>query len=471
MQQLLHLGAYTPLGERAALRPLRVPAHHLTTHCFTAGASGSGKTGATLGMVEEVLRQGIPVLMIDVKGDLSNLGLTFPTFAAAPFEAWVQPTPGDSRSVLELAAALAQERQQGLLTSGIGEPELQSFVDQVDLRIITPGSAAGESLHLLSSLEQPLRHGPRDAAATAASLAAGVSLILRLLKRDPDAATSRDHVLLSLFAERRLQAGLPSDLGALIHDLLEPPLETVGTLPIDSYVSARQRAELASALNTLLASPAFKSWRTGVPLDIGAWLTPKPADGLNPPKTPAVILSVSHLDDDERALVLGVVLEEVLTWVRGLPGSKALRALIVFDEVYGFLPPHPRNPPTKPPLVALIKQARAFGVGLLLATQNPMDVDYRVLSNTGLWYIGRLQTDADRERVIESLAQTAGTGTLTPSALATVVKQLRNRWFVLRDVHSEQGVLLVHPRHSMSYMRGPMTAGDIRQVLALHGPH
>jgi Bacterial protein of unknown function (DUF853) len=463
MQRLLHLGAYTTLGERAALKPLRVPAHHLTTHCFTTGASGSGKTGATLGLVEEVLRQNIPVLMIDIKGDLSNLGLSFPTFAPAAFEPWIERTPGDVRSVAEIAEALAREREQGLRASGLHESDLRGFSDQIALRIITPGSDAGEPLHLLSSLEQPTAHWRTDPTAARASLSAGVSLILRLLKRDPDAATSRDHVLLSLLAERRLQAGMPSDLGALIHDILEPPIETVGTLPIDSYVSLRQRAELASALNTLLASPAFKSWRTGVPLDIGAWLSPI-ASSSGAPKTPAVVVSVAHLDDEERALVLGILLEEVLTWVRGLPGSKALRALIVFDEVYGFLPPHPRNPATKPPLVALIKQARAFGVGLLLATQNPMDVDYRVLSNTGLWVVGRLQTDADRERVIDSLAQNIGTGALTPTALANVVKQLKNRWFVLRDVHAKHGTLLMQPRQTLSYMRGPLTAGDLRRL-------
>jgi hypothetical protein len=252
----------------------------------------------------------------------------------------------------------------------------------------------------------------------------------------------------------------------VIRDLLEPPIESVGALPLESYASSKQRAELAAALNTLLASPSFKSWRQGAPLDIAEWFTPKPAPlnvGGNP-KTPAVIVSVAHLDDDDRTLVLGIILEEVLTWVRSLPGSKALRALIVFDEVYGYLPPHPRNPATKAPLVALVKQARAFGVGVVLATQNPMDVDYRVLSNTGLWYIGRLQTDADRERVIESLSQAAGTGALSAAALASVVKQLKNRWFVMRNVHDKHGTVLVQPRYAMSFMRGPLTPAEIRRL-------
>lgn len=466
MERLLHLGQFAPLGKGSGFSPLRIAAHHLTTHCFTAGASGSGKTGATLGMMEEALRQGVPVLMIDVKGDLTNLGLSFPTYASAPFERWVQPTPGDPRSIAEVAQALATERAKGLAAAGIGEADLLAFHESVDIRIITPGSDAGESLHLLSSLEQPKPNWQADPTMAEASISAAVSLLLRLLKRDPDAATSRDHVMLSLLVTRRLKSGQPCDLAAIIHDLFEPPIESVGALPLDTYAGPKQRAELAAALNTLLASPSFKSWRQGAPLDIAEWFTPKP--NLNSPaakpKTPAVIISVAHLDDDDRALVLGVILEEVLTWVRSLPGSKALRALILFDEVYGFMPPHPRNPATKPPLVALVKQARAFGVGVVLATQNPMDVDYRVLSNTGIWYIGRLQTDADRDRVVESISQSAGTGAFTPAALSNVIKQLKNRWFVMRNIHDPSGTVLVQPRYAMSFMRGPLTPAEIRML-------
>ena len=308
MTQLLNLGQFTTLGKATALSPLRIPAHHLTTHCFTAGASGSGKTGVTLGLVEEALRHGVPVLMIDVKGDLTNLGLSFPSFSPAPFEPWVQPTPGDPRTLAELAKTLAAERAHGLTLAGIGEPELQAFRESVDVRIITPGSDAGESLHLLSSLEQPRIKWHADPATAQASLSAAVSLLLRLLKRDPDAATSRDHVLLSLLAERRLKSGLSCDLAAIIHALLEPPIDAVGALPLDTYADVKRRAELAAALNTLLASPSFKSWRQGASLDIAEWFAPKPnlTNPAGKPKTPAVIVSVAHLDDEDRALVLGI---------------------------------------------------------------------------------------------------------------------------------------------------------------------
>ena len=269
-----------------------------------------------------------------------------------------------------------------------------------------------------------------------------------------------------MLAERRLRASQPCDLASLLEDVTRPPLDRIGALPVDKFLPKRERAALAAALNTLLASPTFATWREGIPLDIKSWLTP------NSDRTPAIIVSVAHLDDDERALVLGVLLEEILTWVRSLPGSKRLRALIVFDEVYGFLPPHPANPPTKRPLVSLMKQARAFGVGIVLATQNPMDLDYRTLSNAGLWCIGRLQTDADRARVLEGLASatTANDGA-SMAELGEITKRLSQRWFLIRDVHSQHRTRLLQPRWAMSFLRGPMTGTEIRKARETKADH
>lgn len=234
-------------------------------------------------------------------------------------------------------------------------------------------------------------------------------------------------------------------------DIIEPPVTEIGALPVDAYMSAGRRAELAADLNNLIASPAFATWRRGQDLDVGRWMLP--VDG----KTPATIISVAHLDDEERALVLGVILEEALTWVRSLPGTARLRALIVFDEVYGFIPPHPKSPPTKRPMVALMKQARAYGVGCVLATQNPMDLDYRALSNAGTWLLGRLQTDADRERVIEGLGEDK-----KKSAVSKLLKKIRPLWFVAREASGELTIL--QPRWAMSHLRGPMTSKEIRRV-------
>jgi hypothetical protein len=420
--------------------------------------TGSGKTGLLTVTVEEALRAGVPVLAIDIKGDLPNLLLSFPSFAPEPLVPWAatMAAPNDARSPTEIAMALAAERKTNLEAWGIGEPELAAFHAGTDVRVITPGSTAGEPLHVLSSLERRSALWDRDPEAARASLSAAVSLVLRLVGRDPDPARSKEHVLLSLLAERRLRAGASAELGALLGDLADPPIDIVGALPIDSFMPKKRRRELAAALNALLASPTFASWRTGATLDLDAWLTPAPGG-----PTPAVIVSVAHLDDEERSLVLGVLLEEILSWVRSQPGTQRLRALVMLDEVYGFLPPHPANPPTKRPLVSLMKQARAFGVGVVLATQNPMDLDYRALGNAGVWCVGRLQTDADCARVIDGLAPT------DPHGLGAIVKQLAPRWFVLRDAAAGGEPVLLQPRYAMSLLRGPMTRGELIAALRL----
>jgi hypothetical protein len=459
----LYLGAARPLHDGRAAA-FRMPAHHLVTHGVIVGMTGSGKTGLVTVMVEEALRAKVPVLMIDVKGDLPNLLLSFPTFSPSAFEPWVEGSSpaDDARAPAEIAATLAAERQRGLEAWRIGEAELAAFHASTDVRVITPGANAGELLHVLSSLERRSERWDSDPESARAALSAAVSLVLRLTGRDPDPAKSREHVLLSVLAERRLLAGQPADLSSLLEDVLSPPVEQIGALPINAFMKKTERRELAAALNTLLASPTFASWREGSTLDVAEWMTPK--DG----RTPAVIVSVAHLDDDERALVLGLVLEEVLSWVRGLPGSQRLRALVVFDEVFGFLPPHPASPPTKRPLVALMKQARAFGVGVLVATQNPMDLDYRALSNAGVWCIGRLQTDADRARVLDGLSVSAkaGRGEASAEELSEIVKRLAPRWFVTRDAHSDAGVQLLQPRWAMSFLRGPMMRREIQRALA-----
>src|SRR6478736_4381135 len=458
------LGGTRALDGTGAATKLSLPAHHLVTHGVVLGMTGSGKSGLTTVMIEEAIGAGVPVLVIDVKGDLPNLLLAFPDFDPGRFQPWVEGCqgPGDERTADAVAAALNGERRNNLEAWGITEADLRAFSARTEVRVITPGSSAGEAMHLLSSLERRSARWDEDREAGRATLSAAISLVLRLLGRDPDPAKSRDHVLLSLLAERRFNEGHDAELSALLDDLTDPPIDEVGALPLNDFIPKAERKALAAALNTLLASPTFASWREGTPLDIGAWLTTREG------RTPAVIVSVAHLEDEERALVLGVLLEEVLGWVRSLPGSQRLRALIVFDEVYGFLPPHPHNPPTKGPLVALMKQARAFGVGVVIATQNPMDLDYRALSNAGLWCIGRLQTDADRARVIDGLAANIGADRSDVAALNRTVQRLGQRWFVIRDAHVQNGIALLQPRWAMSLLRGPMTRTELKRARRDH---
>src|SRR6187549_1991426 len=404
MKPRLNLGAWRQLNGAEGGHALWLPAEHLVTHGVVVGMTGSGKTGLVTVMIEEAARAQVPTVVIDIKGDLHNLLLAFPGFEPAAHEPWVELESEEQRKgpSPELLAARAQEladkRRAALAEWQIGEPELAAYCAATSVRVLTPGGSAGEPLHMLSSLERRSPRWDSDPEAARNALTAAVSLVLRLLGREPDPAKSREHVLLSVLAERRLAGGQSAELGGLMDDVLDPPISEIGALSVDEFMKKSERKALAAALNSLLAAPSFASWRQGTTLDIGEWLTPKAG------KTPIVIVSVAHLDDEERALVLGVLLEEVLSWVRTLPGSSRLRALVMFDEVYGFLPPHPAKPPTKRPLVALMKQARAFGVGVVVATQNPMDLDYRALSNAGLWCIGRLQTDADRERVLDGLA-------------------------------------------------------------------
>ena len=416
--------------------------------------TGSGKTGLVTVLVEEALRAEIPVLVVDIKGDLPNLALAFPSFDAEPMTPWVEPAPNDDDGIAdppEVARAL-EDRRAALAKSGIGEAELADFGARSFVRVITPGSSAGEPLHLLSSLERRSARWDHEVEGARAALSAAISLVLKLVGRESDPARSKEHALLSLLAERRLASGKHAPLDALIPEVLDPGIETVGALPLDEFVTPKLRRELASDLNTLLATPTFVSWRAGQSLDVGSWMKKK--DG----KTPATIVSVAHLDDDERMLVLGVLLDEVLGWVRTRPGSSHLDALVVFDEVYGYLPPHPASPPTKKPLVSLMKQARAYGVGVVLATQNPMDLDYRALSNAGTWCLGRLSTNADRERVLEGLGEHT-----KKSPLAKMLTKLQHRWFVVRDAKGSATSLL-YPRHAISYLRGPMTQAEIRRV-------
>ena len=458
---VLNLGAWRYTDGTEGGEALLMPAQHLVTHSVVLGMTGSGKTGLITVLVEEALSAGVPTIIIDVKGDLPNLLLTYPSFEPDFLRPWVETNAdeGPSSGTTQLAAQLSQERQKALSVASIGEPELQKFSDGISVRVITPGASAGESLHVLSALERRSARWDIDPESARNALSAAVSLVLRLLGRDPDPAKSREHVLLSVLAERRLAMGQPADISTLMQDLTDPPIVQIGALAVNSFLKKRERCNLAAALNTLLASPTFCSWRKGASLDIAEWVAPRNG------RIPVTIVSVAHLDDEERTLVLGVVLEEILSWVRTLPGSERLKALIVFDEVYGFLPPHPANPPTKRPIVALMKQARAFGVGVVVATQNPMDLDYRALSNAGLWCIGRLQTDADRARVLDGLAGASRNNGKSETDLSHIVQRLAPRWFIVKNAHAANvGPVLLNPRNTLSLMRGPMTRNEILQA-------
>jgi DNA helicase HerA-like ATPase len=463
MKQMLNLGAWRFLDGTDGGDELELPAEQLVTHGVVVGMTGSGKTGLLTVLIEEAAKAGVPTIVIDVKGDLPNLLLAFPDFDPKHIEPWVEVDREEGpEHVAERARASAERRREELANWKIGEEQLASYAHGTHVRVLTPGGSAGEQLHILSSLERRSPRWDSDPESARDALSAAVSLVLRLLGREPDPAKSREHVLLSVLAERRLSAGNTAELGELMEDVMNPPIDKIGALSVNAFMKVSERKALAAAMNSLLASPTFSSWRQGTTLDVAEWVEPKDD------KTPIVVLSVAHLDDEERTLVLGVLLEEVLSWVRSLSGTQRLRALVVFDEVYGFLPPHPANPPTKRPVVALMKQARAFGVGVIVATQNPMDLDYRALSNAGVWFLGRLQTDADRERVMDGLAAVRGADAAADD-LGVTLQRLSQRWFVIRNVHKGPPIL-VQPRYAMTFMRGPMTRVEIRKARGVQEP-
>jgi hypothetical protein len=178
------------------------------------------------------------------------------------------------------------------------------------------------------------------------------------------------------------------------------------------------------------------------------------------------VVSIAHLDDEQRQSAVSVVLAKLISWMRRQSGTSDLRTLLYMDEVAGYLPPN-GNPPTKPPIMLLLKQARAFGVGVVLSTQNPVDVDYKALSNAGTWMIGRLQTEQDKARLVDGL--TSAAGSVDPSAVGDTISGLGKREFVMKRA-SRDTVSVFTTRWAMSYLRGPLTREQITSLKVSAAP-
>ncbi|MCB9599131.1 MAG: ATP-binding protein [Sandaracinus sp.] len=444
--------------------PLLYDARDLTTHAVCVGMTGSGKTGLCLSLLEEAAIDGIPAICIDPKGDLGNLLLTFPSLAASDFEPWIDA--GDAsrrgRTVPERAAEVATQWKEGLAAWGQDGARIAKLRETVDLAIYTPGGSAGRPLAVVKSLDAPTAAdgSPADAETLREKVDAAVSSLLALAGVEADPLQSREHVYLANLLHHAWGQGRSMDLPGLVRAILEPPIARVGVLDLESFFPAKDRQALALRLNALLASPGFATWLEGEPLDVQRLLyTPEG-------KPRVVILSIAHLSESERMFFVTLLLGEVLGWMRTQPGTTSLRALLYMDEVFGFLPPV-REPPSKRLFLTLLKQARAFGLGLVLATQNPIDVDYKALSNCGTWFLGRLQTERDVDRVLDGLAGAAETAgkPLDVSALRATLAGLPGRTFLMNDVH-EDAPLLFHTRWALSYLRGPLAREQIRALTA-----
>ncbi|MQA01073.1 MAG: DUF87 domain-containing protein [Dehalococcoidia bacterium] len=455
----LYLGQQLDLstGEDSG-EPLPYDRDDLTTHGVIVGMTGSGKTGLAVVLLEEALTSGIPALILDPKGDMPNLLLNFPDFAPSDFAPWVND--GDARnagqSTGEFAAAQATMWRE---SSGITPERMRALTSSVEFSVYTPGSSAGTPLNIIGDLRAP--SADTDIESIREEAAALVGGLLSLIDVDADPLASREHILLSNIVETAWAAQRDLDLAALIAQVLEPPFRKLGVFEVDTFFPAADRRALAMRLNGLVASPSFSAWTEGAPLDIGALLhTP---DG----RPRASIMYLAHLSDAERQFVVSLVLARVITWMRGQSGTNNLRALVYMDEVVGFVPPT-AEPPAKRPILTILKQARAYGVGLVLATQNPVDLDYKAMSNAGTWMVGRLQTERDKARVLEALSSAAGSADLP--AIDTAISGLGKREFVLHNTHDRGAPKRFSTRWAMSYLRGPLTRQQLPALPNLAAP-
>ncbi len=437
----------------AAGEPLAVESEDLTTHGVIVGMTGSGKTGLGIVLLEETLLAGVPGLILDPKGDMGNLLLTFPALAPADFRPWV--SEDDARaagiSVDELAAKTAADWKAGLESHGIGPDRIRALREAAEATIYTPGSEAGVPLNVVGSLQAPPLSWETEAETLRDEIEGTVMSVLGLIGIEADPLASREFVLLSNLLENAWRAGRDLDLATLIGEVQSPPLRKLGVFDIDTFFPPEERTALALRLNGLVASPAFAAWGEGVPLDIGALLR-TPAG-----KPRAAIVYLAHLSDEERQFAVTLVLSKLVTWMRTQPGTSELRALVYMDEVFGFAPPT-AAPPAKKPILTILKQARAFGVGMVLATQNPVDLDYKAMSNAGTWMVGRLQTDNDKARVLDGLKSAAGGADL--AALDAAIGGLGKREFMLVSAKSSRPVVF-GTRWAMSYLRGPLTRDQV----------
>lgn len=434
---------------------------HLTTHAVCFGMTGSGKTGLGVVVLEELARRGVPLMIVDLKGDMVNLLLNFPELEAKQFEPWI---PADQATDGDRAAAAARQAatwRKGLAGAGLGPSDLRAVRDGVRWQLITPGAAAVSPLDILPALSAPAGwDAAADPDAASDSVNQVASALLSLIGRGGDPLTDPETVLVASILYEHWRRGDRLDLSGLLASVADPPMEVIGALPMESFFPRRERMKLVMELNALVASPAFAAWTQGIPLAAEALLG-------TAAEPRASVISLAHLEDRQRLFVLGLLASELVSWMRRQPGSSGLRALLYIDEVHGILPPHPANPPTKGPLLTLLKQGRAFGVGAWLATQNPVDIDYKAVGNAGVKVVGRLITERDRERVLDGLGLTRLDDGTDADAL---VAALGKREFLLHDVRSEPRASTFSSRWAMSYLRGPVTLREMGQLSGTEPP-
>jgi hypothetical protein len=433
----------------------------LVTHAVCVGMTGSGKTGLCLALLEEAAIDGIPAIIIDPKGDIGNLMLTFPKLQPSDFQPWIDPGEAKRKQQTpeEYATKVAETWKKGLADWDEQPERIQLFKDAVDINIYTPGSNAGIPLTVLRSFAAPPQAIRDNNDSMRERVSSAVSGLLSLVGIDADPLKSREHILISNLVDRSWRDGNDLDLNQLIREIQKPPFRQLGAFDIESFFPEKDRFGLSMALNNLLASPGFANWMQGESLDIQKLLYSDKG------KPQFAIMSIAHLGDAERMFFVTILLNEMIAWMRSQSGTTSLRAILYMDEVFGYFPPV-ANPPSKQPMLTLLKQARAFGLGCVLATQNPVDLDYKGLSNAGTWFLGRLQTERDKARVLDGLegASTVAGAAFDRKSLEKTLSGLGNRVFLMNNVHDDKPVVF-QSRWALSFLRGPINSEQIRTLM------
>ncbi len=452
-----------PATNKMTDKPLMYDPADLTTHAFVVGMTGSGKTGLCIGLLEEAALNDIPALMIDPKGDITNLLLHFPDMLRADFQPWINADQARraGQTLEQAAEEAATNWKKGLADWDIHLERIKALKESVQFSIFTPGSDAGIPVSILASLKAPEILWEDNRETLREQISSTVTALLGLVgMNDIDPVQSREHILLSNIFEHAWSQGKDLDLSELILQTQSPPFEKLGVFDVNIFFPQKDRFSLAMLLNNILAAPAFQTWIEGEPLDIPSLLyTP---DG----KSRHSVFYIAHLSDAERMFFVTLLFSAFESWMRSQSGTTTLRALLYFDEIFGYLPPV-SNPPSKQPMLRMLKQARAFGVGLVLVTQNPVDVDYKGISNTGTWFIGKLQTDQDKQRLLDGLEGVLGEGQQR-STYDKLISSLGKRVFLMHNVHNKQP-LLMQTRWVMNYLAGPLTRAQIPPLNALVG--
>ncbi|RLE71379.1 MAG: hypothetical protein DRJ37_05100, partial [Thermoprotei archaeon] len=463
MDEGLYLGRLVDPSRLEELdKPYLLDPDDLTTHGIIIGMTGSGKTGAAIVLIEELLLQGVPVVIIDPKGDAVNVILRPFNYSSKEFLKWVDPIQAKKEGLTpeEYAEKLAEIWRKGIERYGQSVEKAKKLVEGSEVIVLTPGSDAGISISVIHDLNMPedlnwKEHGE----ILLEKIKNIVSALLQLAGRESDPLKSNEHILISHILEYCWRRREHVDFNKLLAYVLNPPFNRIGVIDVDMFMPEKDRRELVIALNRVIASPTFRNWIKGIPLDFDKLLWA--ADG----KPRAVVFYLAHLDERQKMFAVTLILQNLYGWMFRKAGSSRLRTLVYFDEVYGYIPPYPRNPPSKHLLMLLLKQARAFGVGIVLSTQNPVDIDYKALTNAGIWMIGRLQTENDKARVMEGLklaSSTAGTS-IEEGEISRIISSLAKRVFLVHNVHENRHVLF-KTRWALTYLRGPLTLIQIESL-------